>query len=229
MHVLKLHDPFLLSELQAIVYRFFPEETGYYCRMPADEYREIVARAQAKMNERGFVKKLIDDTMFCGVGEYLAQSLHLRAARPVKGNEAVGWHRENFYGTPEGAYNFWMPVMNVTPDNALRYILGSEKIPDEQIELVQTQDHERGSFSHQIGLPYAPKHIVGGVDFSAAIPVPCSEGSAVVFDGNVIHGAAINKTDKIRFSVDFRMIAKERLCSSGKADSTAQFAAFTIT
>jgi ectoine hydroxylase-related dioxygenase (phytanoyl-CoA dioxygenase family) len=50
-----------------------------------------------------------------------------------------------------------------------------------------------------------------------------------VFDGNVIHGAAINKTDKIRFSVDFRMIAKERLCSSGKADSTVQFAAFTIT
>ena len=37
------------------------------------------------------------------------------------------------------------------------------------------------------------------------------EGCSSVFSGNLIHGAAINYDKKIRFSVDFRIIAKKTI------------------
>ena len=37
----------------------------------------------------------------------------------------------------------------------------------------------------------------------------CEEGNFAIFSGNLVHGSASNNGDKIRFSIDFRIINRE--------------------
>ena len=210
---------------------FFIQPTEAYSAMSAEEYRKLVQYAQNEINCWGFVYNLVHDLKFeleeiLDTDDIYAQRwLYLRATRPnVDGQEAVGWHREEMYGTPKGTWNFWMPALNVTPENAIKYIPGSENA---EIEVVQEQDPQtpRGSAGHEIGLNYAPKRIVGGVDFADARPMPAGLGDVAVFNGSLIHGAAVNRTDKIRFSIDFRLISKENLKQQHYASGREYFAA----
>ena len=57
-------------------------------------------------------------------------------------------------------------------------------------------------------LSNSPKQILQGVDLTNSSPLLVPENSSAIFSGNLIHGAAINNTDKIRFSVDFRIMDK---------------------
>ncbi len=208
IRVVKLRNKCLLDDLQEIIERHFQHEN--YLDMAAEHYHAIVAGAQNEMNRRHFVQQLAADIML-GQDVMVQSNLYLRATRPVKtGQEAVGWHRESFYGSPPEACNFWMPVANVTPENALRYIPGSERIPDEDIVTASDDDPtvQRGSAGHKIGLLYAPKRIVSGVDFNRIETMKVPYGEVALFPGALIHGAAANDTGKIRFSVDFRYVAK---------------------
>jgi len=141
----------------------------------------------------------------------MKSDLHLRAARPdIEGQESVTWHRESFYGCPASTLNIWMPVINCTPENSVRYVPGSEEIPDERIIVTSESDPTvtRGSDGSKIGLLYEPKQIIGGVDFSTVKTLNVPYGMVAIFSGQLIHGAAINKTSGVRFSIDFRIIPK---------------------
>lgn len=189
-----------------------------------ERFRAIVASAQDDLNRAdmtGQISRSIKDALATELkdDDLLVQSnCYLRATRPhVKAaQEAVGWHRESFYGPGMGAaFNVWTPVANVTPENTLRYVPGSAAIPDEDIKLDQAEDPQTPRFSagHRIGLLYAPKHIVGGVDFTKAQPMIVPYGASAIFSADLIHGAANNRSDAIRISIDFRVIAKKNYTS----------------
>lgn len=220
MHVIRLNDTSLLTAMQWTVEDWFSEPVATYTAMDAQTYRAIVASAQDQMNRLELARHIAYDIQpdLCDILKtkdvMLQSNLYLRAARPsVNGQDAVGWHRESFYGCPQKAINLWMPVLNVTPENSINYIPDSESIPDDQIQTVSEEDGsvQRKSAGHKIGLLYAPKRIVAGVDFSGAKPFEVNPGEAAIFPSSLIHGAAVNRTDKIRFSVDFRLIAKEHI------------------
>jgi ectoine hydroxylase-related dioxygenase (phytanoyl-CoA dioxygenase family) len=223
MKVIALHDLSLLLGMQRLVGRLFPFGVNIYAQADSRTWHIMVADAQDQLNARKCHHRIIDDNRdairdMLQTDDILVQSnLYLRAARPVTGGqESVGWHRESFYGCPHEAMNFWMPLLNVTPENTIQYIPGSETIPDDAIVTVGEADAtvERGSAGHKIGLLYAPKHITHGVDLASAKPMPCTIGEAVIFPSSLIHGAAVNRTDRIRFSIDFRLMAKEHLTAS---------------
>lgn len=208
----------LLSRLRQHVRVRFGEEN--WTDTPANTWRTLVASAQDALNSElmvhvigGELRLILEEIL--GSEDILVQSsLYLRAARPqIGGQENVGWHRESFYGCPPQAFNVWVPVLNVTSDNAIRYIPGSAEIPSSEI-ITTTGDSdgvERGSSGHKIGQLYAPKVITGGVSLETAVPLPFADGEASIFSAELIHGAAHNTTDKIRFSVDFRVIAREHV------------------
>jgi len=173
-----------------------------------DEHREVVRLIQDELNETRLADRILEATRTRWL---MRSSLHLRAARPnVDGQESVTWHRESFYGCPANTMNVWMPVLNCTEENSIKYVPGSESIPNEMIKVVSEDDPEinKNSDGSKIGLLYAPKTIVDGVDFSQAktMTVPC--GMVAIFSGQTIHGAAVNETDSIRFSIDFRFLPK---------------------
>lgn len=221
-----LGDPTLLQELQALVDFFFPRSTQDYVAMAADDFRALVLSAQDELNAREFARRLATDRRetICRVLDsdrpLIQTNAYLRATRPhVAGvQENIGWHRESFYGPDmQESINVWVPIANVSAENAVRYVPESHLIPDEDIVTASEEDGsvERFSTAHKIGLLYRPKEIVSGVDLTDSKPLVALPGEAAIFSGAMIHGAAANHSDQIRFSVDFRMLAAESL-SHGK-------------
>jgi hypothetical protein len=220
-----LRNGALLAELQGIVARHFPKPVQHYLDMDSGNYRTLVAEAQDEVNRQAFARRLAEDrslelAKILGSPDILLQTnLYLRAARPARvgGQEQVGWHRESFYGPDMAAsVNLWMPLSSVTADTALRYIPGSHLIPDDAIETEQEADPTVTRFSagHRIGLLYAPKKIVRGVDLAKHRPMMVELGEVAIFAGALIHGAGENRSDQMRFSVDFRLIAADNLTAS---------------
>jgi len=219
--VMRLGSPLLIEEMESIVSFYFGRPTDYYVQMETSKYTTLVADAQDELNKRALARRLAADRhdvlrAILGSERIMVQShLYLRATRPMRsGQESVGWHRESFYGSSvETAVNFWLPIINVTIENTLLYVPDSHLIPDEVIVTENEEDPtvQRGSAAHRIGLLYSPKRILSGVDFSTQRPFIAFPGEAAIFSGQLIHGAAVNRSDKIRFSADFRLIAAENL------------------
>ncbi len=217
-------SPDLLAEMRALVHWYFRERD--WLDVTPEQYRNLVSAAQDSLNTLGFVHRIADN-----IGDYLLErfddddiwvqsNLYLRAARPTsEGQEAVGWHRESMYGCQKEALNIWLPIANCTPENSVQFIPGSAEIPDEQIQLGvgDSGGVDQGSSGHRIGLLYAPKKIIGGVDLTSALPFVLGKNEAAIFSSQLIHGAAVNNTDKIRFSVDFRVIAKRHVGAQKKS------------
>jgi ectoine hydroxylase-related dioxygenase (phytanoyl-CoA dioxygenase family) len=211
----------LFLELLDVIENFFGEPLDYYLEMPDEAYRSIIALAQDELNNREFVRRLAFDQKdklveIIGTDSILLQSnLYLRAARPqIKSSrqESIGWHRETFYGVDMiSAVNFWVPIKNVTPESTLRYVPESHLIPDDSISTINEDDSSVARFSagHKIGLLYSPKKIISGVDLTKNEPFSVCPGEVAIFSGQLIHGAATNKTMGIRFSVDFRLISEK--------------------
>jgi hypothetical protein len=181
-----------------------------------DNWHAAVRRVQDMLNVIELAQEITEDLTphlrdILRAKDIAETELYLRAARPNHSADAIGWHREGMYGGEPELFNVWVPILNVTSDNTIKYIPGSAAISDDAIRVEHVHDSavERGSDSHRIGLLYAPKRIVGGVDFDSAKPMVVPQYSASVFSGSLIHGAAQNRTEKTRFSVDFRVIAKE--------------------
>lgn len=182
-------------------------------------YHNELREVQDILNEKNFVNKIAENIKddikkYIEHDSFLVQSnLYLRGTRPSNNSseEAIGWHRESFYGADLGAsINIWTPIMNVTLENTLRYIPKSQYIKDTQILTSSTESKltTKGSDRNKVGLLYSPKQILQGVDLTNSSPLLVPENSSAIFSGNLIHGAAINNTDKIRFSVDFRIMDK---------------------
>ena len=210
----------LLIELRKIVSEFFPENYSYYSGLTIHDYRSIVNEAQEDLNQKDFSRKIalnLKNQIVSYIGEesFLIQSnLYLRATRSNvrEDTESINWHRETFYGpNMEKSLNIWTPILNVTNLNTLRFIPESQKIPEEDISIESIEDPitRKGSDGNRIGFLYAPKKIIGGVNLDISLPMMVPYNFSSIFPGNLIHGAAVNHSNnKIRFSVDFRILPK---------------------
>jgi len=221
----RLGDPALLEEAQGVVDHFFPRPAAHYREMESEAYRALLLAAQDEMNRRAMTRRLAEDRReaICEVLQsdrpMIQTNIYLRGTRPAGTGvtENIGWHRESFYGPDmDQSINLWMPVANVSAENAMRYIPDSHLIPDEAIETVSKPDTSVARFSagHKLGLLYAPKEITAGVDLTTSKPFCVLPGEVAIFAGHLIHGAAENRSDKIRYSMDFRLIAEESLSSA---------------
>ena len=206
-----------VNEIKEIVGLQFPHPAEYYSAMDVDEYRNLVGLPQEILCKLGYVRKIVDEIYpeiigFLQESRFLIQTnIYLRATRPqvFQDGEAIGWHRESFYGSNmERSINVWTPISGVVTENTLRFVPESQTIPEDEILTEQVEDKitPRYSIGHKIGFQYAPKRIVGGVDFVRSEPMDVPNYHSSIFPGNLVHGAAHNKSKQIRFSIDFRIL-----------------------
>lgn len=219
--------PQTLQDLRRVVDAVFPGDESGLAGMEIGSYRALVLEAQTDLNAQGFVRRLcqeVRDDIVAAIGEdrfYIQTNLYLRAARPESGGarEAIGWHRETFYGpNMEQSVNIWTPVRGVTAKNTLRFIPGSQTIPDAEIQTVSVADEvtEKGSVGNRIGFLYSPKVIQSGVNLENGQPMQVPEGCSALFPGLLVHGAGHNLDTRIRFSVDFRILPFSAYASTSK-------------
>ena len=213
-------DQSVLISLIDLIQAHFTDSTDAYSSMEIEDFREIVLELQEKLCDLDFNRKIAEtlkESIQKEINEedfFIQTNSYLRAARPNAGNpliEAIGWHRETFYGpNMDRAYNIWTPLLNVVEANTLRFIPQSQLIADEEIKTTQKDEEStpKGSASHKIGYLYSPKTIVSGVNLDASTEMLVPKFCSSIFPGNLIHGAGLNKSNSIRFSTDFRILPK---------------------
>ncbi len=209
-----------IKQINNIIGHFFNLKEPMYFKMNSDDYRDVVVAAQKKLNSINIIKKTIkniSNELFYALDtdKILVQSLaYLRATRPsnVKSGEFIQFHRESFFGKGmEKCFNVWTPIKGVSEKNSLNIIPLSHRIPLSKIKLKRKDSKftKRYSAGHKIGLLYKDMIITSGVDLKKKMPLIVKNNHSAVFECNLIHGSAENKTNKIRFSYDFRIIRKK--------------------
>ena len=210
-----------ILESKKVLDNFFPKTDKFYEEMNFHEFREICAKAQDELNKKKFTKKIINeisDVLFDKLGtmKILIQSnLYLRASRKSKINpdDYIDFHRESFYGSGLiKCLNIWTPIRGVNNKNTLNFIPGSHHIRNKDIKINKKRNMivEKFSNAHKTGLLYKPAKIkkLGNLKLSDKQKMKVPYFSSSLFEGQLIHGAAKNTSDEIRFSVDFRIIRK---------------------
>jgi len=204
-----------------------------FLKLNNQKYRNIIVDIQDELNDKEYTTKIVDDIKFeifkyLKTKSFLVQSnLYLRATRPIKegiinkgiNTESIGFHRESFYGSNmEKSINIWTPIKGVNHKNTLRYIPESHLINEKYIKVKNIKNKSVSKFSpgHKLGFQYSPKKIIGGVDLTNQKKMNVKLGYSSIFSGNLIHGAAVNNSKKIRFSCDFRIIRKRDYSTKNK-------------
>jgi len=204
-----------------------------FLRLSNKKYRSFILDIQNELNNKEYAIQIVKQIKseiceYLRTKSFLIQSnLYLRATRPVKegtvnkgiNSESIGFHRETFYGSNmEKSINIWTPIKGVNNKNTLRYIPESHLIKEDDIKTVNIINRSVTKFSsgHKLGFQYSPKKIIGGVDLKRNKKMNVKLGYSSIFSGNLIHGAATNKSKKIRFSCDFRIIKKKDYSSKNK-------------
>jgi ectoine hydroxylase-related dioxygenase (phytanoyl-CoA dioxygenase family) len=213
-----------LNKCKEIIMDFFNKNDEYYSNLSTEEYRKLVLDCTKAINQEKIQKKIVENERSF-FDELIAKNLkiqsvvYFRTARPQKPNhiqEQLDFHRETFYSDFEyikKQFNFWFPIKNLSKKNSMKYIPFSHKLEDRDIITKDIEMKESGvkkfSVGHKIGLLYKPKKIISGVDFTKQKNLFVPNGSFVIFSSMLIHGAAINYDNKIRYSCDFGLLDEE--------------------
>lgn len=147
--------------------------------------------------------------------------IHLRSVKKKTKNKKqnyIGFHRETFYSDfkyTKHQINLTIPLLNYSPQNSMRVIEKSHKVPDDKIKTKKLTSKESGikrfSLAHKLGMPYNPKVILSGINLKMSKRVNLKTNQFMIFSGQLIHGNGKNFNNKIRFSIDFGLIKKVKL------------------
>jgi hypothetical protein len=228
----KFTNSLVLKKLTRIVQKNFNKPDSFYINKSRKEFSKIAIKCQKQIDKSGilkiiykhennFFKKILNDDKI-----YYSSGGYLRAVRPSQKyseNEYLNWHRETFYGKKkfiQYGVNVWIPVMNVSNLNSLKYIPKSHKIKDNKIKRrkykVINGSIKKNSNEHKLGYVYAPKKIISGVNLKKEKIFKFKKNQFVSFSSMLIHGNSKNFSNKIRFAFNFGVIGASKLSGSDK-------------
>lgn len=122
---------------------------------------------------------------------------------------AFPWHRDTWYSAPIQQINWWFPVFDLKPDNAMKFsaqaFAQSVANNSEGFDAYQA-NRERLTVAKQVGKdsrsrPGATNYVT--TDELIILPSP---GQILIFSGAQLHASIPNTSGISRYSVDFRTI-----------------------
>ena len=166
-------------------------------------YREQGFRPQIIARQLPFFKELLGPDLFVQANPYL------RIARPNKGQDNIGYHRDTFYGGSPFELSVLVPFVDLPVESSLSILPGShihseKKYPTHQ-RINPDKAVRKGTAKHQLGFLYAPKVMGSEVD-EQMVAVPLKVGQALVFSLSTVHGSKLNASAISRWSSDIRVM-----------------------
>ncbi|MEV4334308.1 hypothetical protein AB0K02_27910 [Streptomyces sp. NPDC049597] len=130
------------------------------------------------------------------------------------------WHRDVWYGAPAQQVNWWLPVFDVLPDNAMYFdpAFFAREVPNDS----ETFDYYR----HNAGRAHTARQVTHetqprprALDHTADHPLTVlpSTGAVMLFSGAHLHATVPNTSGWARYSVDFRTVDSDDLHSGSGA------------
>lgn len=124
-------------------------------------------------------------------------------------------HRDTWYGGTEEQINHWLPLCNVTPETTFyvspEYFDKEFENNSEIFDLDQWDVKFRKKASSNVKAEDRPhptplKELPESARYRVVIP----RGNEFVFSGHHFHGSSSNKTNLVRFSIDYRVVIQKK-------------------
>ncbi len=188
--------------------------------MPAEEFRQAVASARSQIAEPTFQKlalKLVRE-LSLPPQDLLLDQVRLRAVPPglEKIEEAAPVffaHRDTWYGNPSCQINAWIPLHPVDPSNSFRFYLDAfqSKAKNDSQQFSATRFRERGGFGRVKGdqLSVYPRALETAS--GRTWDVELDKGQLLLFSAAHLHQTLPNRSQRVRFSLDFRFYRPSHL------------------
>jgi len=120
-------------------------------------------------------------------------------------------HRDTWYSAPMCQINWWMPVYDIDPDNAmafhLRYWNRAVRNGSAEYNYAEWNRESRRNAAQHITVdtrkqprPEEP------IDLDPQVRLICPPGGIIVFSGAHLHSTVPNTSGRTRFSIDFRTV-----------------------
>ncbi|PNG31328.1 MULTISPECIES: hypothetical protein [Pseudomonas] len=125
-------------------------------------------------------------------------------------------HRDSWYGSVDCQINTWMPVYTITSDQTMMINPSYFEKPVANTskdwslkDWISNQRHKaKDNLTEEVRVHPVP---LGEIDDSSELRIAGNSGEMLVFSGSHLHGTVPNRTDRTRFSVDFRLMHLEDL------------------
>lgn len=108
-------------------------------------------------------------------------------------------HRDGYLSYWEDVVNVWIPIEGCTPETSLPVLPGSHLLPEDEILRTESKGAKINGNTYYV--PCILKTKAG--DLRMIRPNP-NKGEALLFSPFLIHGAAVNRSDSTRVSIELR-------------------------
>jgi hypothetical protein len=120
-------------------------------------------------------------------------------------------HRDTWYSAPMCQINWWLPIYDLEPDNAMAFHTRywSTPVPNESSEFSYyeyVQTARKDAAKHVKKDTRKQPHAIGPVEREPEVRVITRAGGMLIFSGAHLHSTVPNTTGRTRFSIDFRTV-----------------------
>jgi hypothetical protein len=187
--------------------------------LPVEKYVEILAALKPKFIHHPRCKELLPrilGELGCELIKTYFDVPRLRTATSdnyLTSGIAYAFHphRDTWYSAPMCQINFWMPVYDIEPDNAmafhLRYWARAVRNGSADYNYAEWNRESRQNAAQHIKTdtrkqPRPEEH----VELDPQVRLICPPGGIIVFSGAHLHSTVPNTSGRTRYSIDFRTV-----------------------
>lgn len=188
-----------------------------------DTFRQALNRARSSVaGEQGreLIVAILRE-LSLPVHDLLLDTVRLRAITPGLENlreaaPAFYAHRDTWYGNPRAQINGWLPLVAAHPDNSFRFFLDDFDRPVANDSARFDADHfqARGGFGRTAGDPVSVYPRALESSDSQTWDVELERDGLLLFSAAHLHQTLPNRSGEVRFSLDFRFVARADLEAS---------------
>lgn len=199
-------------------------------KLPVEQYVAILAELKPRFihdpRAKELIRKLLVD-FGCDLAATYFDVPRLRTATHggyLTSGIAYAFHphRDTWYSAPFSQLNWWLPVYEIAPENALAFHPAYWSRPlrngSYRYNYAEWNRASRKSAAQHIKedtrdqpKPEEP------VELEPQVRVVCPPGGAILFSGAQLHSTVPNTSGRTRFSVDFRTVNLDDVAADGGA------------
>ncbi|MDZ8134453.1 MAG: hypothetical protein RM049_04020 [Nostoc sp. DedQUE04] len=187
--------------------------------LPVEKYVEILAQLKPAFIHHPESKQLIQGILKesgCDLNKTYFDVPRLRTAtsdRYLTAGIAYAFHphRDTWYSAPQCQINWWIPVYDITPENAMafhpRYWSQPVKNTSRDYDYAQwTKESRKNAAQHIKTDTRKQPHAEETLEMEPQLRLITQVGGMILFSGAQMHSTIPNTSGYTRFSIDFRTV-----------------------
>ena len=117
------------------------------------------------------------------------------------------WHRDTWYAAPPQQINWWLPIFEIRPDNAMKFDLPrfarAVKNDSSAFDYYEI-NRARATTAQQVKVEVQARPRALDHEPEGDVVIVMQPGSVLLFSGAQLHASIPNTSGRARYSVDFR-------------------------